>query len=465
MHDDLLVNVSRWQFALTAAFHMTFPAVTVGLGVFLVGLYGGYLRTGRDEYLVMYRFWRDIFAMGFGLGVVAGIVMTFELGLNWGTYAAAVGPILGVVIGLEVATAFFVEAGFLGIMLYGDGRVSRRVTFVATCMVAFGALLSTFWIVSANSWMQTPAGFAEVNGQFQPTDWGEAILNPAFTYRFPHIVVGVLLASAFLVTGTAAYYLRQGVHLPFARRTFSLGLGVISLLIPVQLYLGDSLATFMATAQPAKLEAFEGNWTSDNTGYNLVVIPDQADQRNLLQITVPCLGSIIAKDWTCRTPLPGLAETSPALQPPMPLTFYGFRLMFYLAMAMFGVSAIGVLLRLQCRLFTTRWFHSLVFWMLPTGVIAIIGGWVLSETGRQPWIVYGQLQTADGVSPLAPSAVVASLALFLVTYAVLLIVYIYYVARVIRRGPGAEATVAERDLAPTHVSLPHAAASVAASGR
>ena len=464
MHDDLLVNLSRWQFALTAAFHMTFPAVTVGLGLFLVGLYGTYLRTGQEAYLVMYRFWRDIFAMGFGLGVVAGIVMTFEFGLNWGNYAAAVGPILGVIIGLEVATAFFVEAGFLGIMLYGDGRVSRRVTFVATCMVAFGAVLSTFWIVSANSWMHTPAGFAEVNGQFQPTDWGQAILNPAFRYRFPHIVVGVLLASAFLVTGTAAYYLRRGVHLPFARRTFSLGLGVISLLIPIQLYLGDSLATFMATAQPAKLEALEGNWTSDNTGYNLLVIPDQAEQRNLLQFTAPCLGSIIARDWTCRTPLPGLAETPPALQPPMLLAFYGFRLMFYLAMAMFGVSAVGVLLRLQRRLFTARWFHSLVFWMLPTGVLAIIGGWVLSEAGRQPWIVYGRLQTADGVSPLASGAVVASLTLFLITYASLLLVYIYYVARVIRRGPGEAVTVAEVSHAPTPASL-RPADVAAAAGR
>jgi cytochrome d ubiquinol oxidase subunit I len=393
---------------------------------------------------------------------VAGIVMTFEFGLNWGNYATAVGPILGVIIGLEVATAFFVEAGFLGIMLYGDSRVSHRVTFVATCMVAFGALLSTFWIVSANSWMQTPAGFAEVNGQFQPTDWGQAILNPAFRYRFPHIVVGVLLASAFLVTGTAAYYLRRGVHLPFARRTFSLGLGVISLLIPLQLYLGDSLATFMSTAQPAKLEAFEGNWTSDNTGYNLLVIPDQAEQRNLLQITAPCLGSIIARDWTCQTPLPGLAETPPATQPPMVFAFYGFRLMFYLAMAMFGVSTLGVLLRLQRRLFTARWFHSLVYWMLPTGVLAIIGGWVLSETGRQPWIVYGQLQTADGVSPLAPGAVVTSLALFLVSYAVLLIIYIYYVARVIRRGPDEAPTLAEEAVPPTRVSLPRAGLSAAA---
>jgi cytochrome d ubiquinol oxidase subunit I len=272
-------------------------------------------------------------------------------------------------------------------------------------------------------------------------------------------VVGVLLASAFLVTGTAAYYLRRCVHLPFARRTFSLGLGVISLLIPIQLYLGDSLATFMAAAQPSKLEAFEGNWTSDNTGYNLLVIPEQAEQRNLLQITVPCLGSIIAKDWTCHTPLPGLSETPPALQPPVVFTFYGFRLMFYLAMAMFGVSAIGVLLRLQRRLFTTRWFHSLVFWMLPAGVLAIIGGWVLSETGRQPWIVYGQLQTADGVSPLAPGAVVASLTLFLMTYAVLLIIYIHYVARVIRRGPGGEDTAIETSVAPTRVSLPRAGVS------
>lgn len=442
MDHGTLVTLARWQFALTAAFHMTFPAVTVGLGLFLVGLYGAYLRTGRETYLVMYRFWRRIFAMGFGLGVVAGIVMTFEFGLNWGGYAAAVGPILGVIIGLEVVTAFFLEAGFLGIMLYGDGRVSPRVTFVATCMVALGALLSTTWILAANSWMHTPAGYVQVDGQFQPADWGQAILNPAFTYRYPHMLVGVLLSAAFLVTGTAAYYLLRGVHLPFARRTFSVGLGIISLLIPVQLYLGDSLAFFMGNEQPPKLEAFEGNWTSGNTGYNLLVIPDQAQQRNLLQIDLPCLGSIIAEDWTCQTPLPGLAETPPDLQPPMLFTFYGFRLMFYAAILMFTVTAIGVVLRLRGRLYTTRWFHRLVFWMLPAGVLAIIGGWVTSETGRQPWVVYGQLRTADAVSPLAPGAVVASLTLFLLTYAALLTLYIFYVARAIRRGPGEEAAPA-----------------------
>jgi cytochrome bd-type quinol oxidase subunit 1 len=225
-----LLTLSRVQFAFTVAFHMTFPAITVGLSVFLVFLYGTYLRTNQEIYLTIYRFWRNIFAVGFGLGVVAGIVLTFEFGLNWAGYANAVGPILGVTISMEVITAFFLEAGFIGILLYGEGRVSKRVTFLATCMVALGTVLSATWILASNSWMQTPAGYTLVNGQFRPSNWIAAIFNPSFLYRFPHLLLGVLLAASFVVTGISAWYLLKRTHLEFACRTFSLGLGVISIL-------------------------------------------------------------------------------------------------------------------------------------------------------------------------------------------------------------------------------------------
>jgi cytochrome bd ubiquinol oxidase subunit I len=435
MSHEFLLDVSRLQFATTAAFHMTFPAVTVGLGMFLALMYGMYMRTNNEIYLTIYRFWRKIFAIGFGLGVVAGIVLTFEFGLNWGRYAHAVGPILGVIIGMEVVTAFFLEAGFLGIMIYGDGRVGKRMMFFATCMVALGAFLSTTWILAANSWMQSPAGYELVNGQFRPTDWWEAIVNPSFVWRYPHMLIGVLLAASLLVTGVGAWYLIRGTHRDFARRTFSLGLGVISILIPIQLFVGDSVARFMIVNQPSKIEAMEGNWNSTNTGWNVFVIPDQQDQRNLVQVSIPCYGSILAGDWSCQTPVPGLKNTPPERQPPMVFTFWGFRTMFYMAAAIFVLTATGTLLRLRGRLYSTKWFHWLALLLLPSGVLAIIAGWVTAETGRQPWVVYGQLLTSNAVSPLSPYLVLGSLLAFVGTYAALLSIYIYYVVRLVRAGP------------------------------
>lgn len=435
MNTDL-ETLSRLQFAITAAFHMTFPAVTVGLSLFLVAMYAAYLRTNHPIYLSIYRFWKKIFAVGFGLGVVAGVVMTFEFGLNWGRYANAVGPILGVIIGMEVVTAFFLEAGFLGIMLYGDGRVGRRAMFFATMMVALGSFLSTTWILAANSWMHTPVGYTMVNGQFQPTSWWQAIFNPAFRWRYPHMLGGVLISATFFVTSTGAWYLLQRRHLAFARRTFSLGLGLLSIFLPIQLFIGDSLAGIMLAHQPPKLLAVEGNWDSTNTGYNLLIIPDQANQRNLVQVSLPCLGSIIlGHDFGCRTPVPGLASTPVAQQPPMVFTFYGFRVMFYGSILMFIVMLIGVVQRLRGTLYTARWFHWLTLIMLPSGVLAIIGGWVTSETGRQPYVVYGLLRTADALSPLSPAVVLASLVLFISTYTILLGLYIAYVIRLIRQGP------------------------------
>ncbi|MFL5588297.1 MAG: cytochrome ubiquinol oxidase subunit I [Ktedonobacteraceae bacterium] len=400
-------------------------------------MYGAYLRTNKEIYLTIYRFWRNIFAVGFGLGVVAGIVLTFEFGLNWAGYANATGPILGVTISMEVITAFFLEAGFIGIMLYGEGRVSKHVMCIANCMVALGTLLSTTWILASNSWMQTPVGYALVNGQFRPTNWIAAIFNPSFMYRFPHILLGVLLAASFVVTGTAAWYLLKHRHLEFARRTFSLGLGVISILIPLQLFMGDTLAVEMGQFQPPKLIAFEGNWDSTNTGYNLFIISNQDEQRNVVQIGVPCLGSIILNhDFTCSKPVPGLKQIPPAQQPPMVFAFYGFHLMFYISTLIFCVTACGIVLRLRGRLYTARWFHRFVLIMFPAGIVVVICGWIAAETGRQPYVVYGKLTTAAAVSPLAPGLVVASLTAFILIYLTLLTLYIAYLVRTIRRGPG-----------------------------
>lgn len=436
MPDPTVLDLSRWQFAVTIAFHMTFPAITVGLSIFLAVVYGLHLRTRKPVYLQIFRFWKRIFALGFALGVVSGTVITFEFGLNWGKFAHATGPIIGPIIGMEVVTAFFLEAGFIGIMLYGDGRVSERVMMVSTSLVALGTILSTTWIISANSWMQTPSGYRVVDGQFVPTSWWEAIFSPSFGWRFPHMLLGVLITAAWLVAGIGAYYLRHGRATEFGRRTLSLSLGVVTLLLPAQLWIGDQVAArYVIPDQPAKFQALEGNWDSDNTGYLLFVVPDQQAERNRVEVGVPRLGSWIAKDLSGETATPGLKETPPQLRPDMLTTFYGFRAMFYASMVMFAAAFVGVVLRLRGRLYSSPRYHRFLVWLTPICIVAIIGGWVTAEAGRQPWVVFGEMRTADGVSDIAPGSVVATFAAFTLTYLTLLVVWVVYVVRSVRRGP------------------------------
>ena len=442
MASPATVELSRWQFAITAIFHMTFPALTVGLSLLLAVVYTVYLRTRNPLYLQIFQFWKKIFAVGFGLGVVAGTVMTFEFGLNWGSYAHAVGPILGVTIGMEVITAFFLEAGFIGIMLYGEGRVRPRTMAFACWMVVFGTLLSTTWILSANSWMQDPAGYSEINGQFQASSWTQALLNPAFSYRFPHMLLAVLISAAWFVGGIAAWYLVKGRALPFARRTLSIALGVLALLMPIQLYAGDETAAFVAQHQPAKIQALEGNWKTDNNGYNLLVVPDSGKAKNDLRIEIPHLGAIIGKDLTGRADVPGLLQTPADLRPDMWPVFYGFRAMYFTALAMFAMAFAGLVLRLRGRLYTSRRFHKLMVWMTPAGIIAITGGWITAETGRQPWVVYGKIRTSDAVSHLTLTEASLSLGGFLLVYALLTGVWLRYIIRTVKAGPEALAAPA-----------------------
>jgi cytochrome d ubiquinol oxidase subunit I len=436
MGHQTLLDLSRWQWALTAAFHITFPAVTVGTSIFLVICWSMYMRTGDEVWRQMFRFWRGIFAIGFALGVVAGIVMTFEFGLNWGRFAHDVGPILGVIIAMEVVTAFFLEAGFLGLLVYGEGRISNRVMLLSTCMVSLGTLLSVTWILAANSWMQTPAGYKRVDGQFQPRDWLQVIFNPSFGVRVLHMLVAVLIAASWFVGGISAWYMVKRRHLEIARRGLSIALGVAAVLIPIQMYIGDDIVgTYVAKYQLPKLEALEGNWTSNNTGYNVFEIPHQGAAKNTWQVTIPWLGSAIAKDWSGNTPTPGLDLTPPALRPMVLTTFYGFRVMYYGALLMLAVAMVGLVLRLRGRLYSARWFHKLLVGMLPVGIFAIWGGWVLAETGRQPWIVYGKLLTAEAVSPLKTWQVLSTFSLFILIYVSLLGIYAWYVARAVRKGP------------------------------
>jgi cytochrome d ubiquinol oxidase subunit I len=445
MASTTLIDLSRWQFATTAAFHMTFPALSVGLAIFLVICYASYCATGKPIYLQLFRFWRKIFAVGFALGIVAGIVLTFELGLNWGNYAQAVGPVLGPIICLEALTAFFLEAGFIGILLYGEGRVSRTVTMVATCMVALGALLSTAWILSANSWMQTPTGYQEVGGQFQPTDWVKVIFNPAFNWRFPHMVLAVLVSSAWFVAAIGAYYLLKHRFVPFAKKTMSIGLLAAALLLPIQLYVGGSTAADVTVAyQPEKITAAEGNFANGNTGWNVAVVPDQSQQRDLFQLAIPHAGSVfVFHNFSGTTPVPGLDSFPTANQPPVWPTFWGFKIMIFGAWSMFALAFIAVVMRIRRRLYTERWFLRLVLWAMPAGVITTIAGWVLSETGRQPWLVYGKLLASDSVSSLSSGEVIASMVVFWVVYLAMFGAWIRQIAKEVRKGPDALPPVAD----------------------
>ena len=284
--------------------------------------------------------------------------------------------------------------------------------------------------------LPSASGYRVVDGQFVPTSWWEAIFSPSFGWRFPHMLLGVLITAAWLVAGIGAYYLRHGRATEFGRRTLSLSLGVVTLLLPAQLWIGDQVAArYVIPDQPAKFQALEGNWDSDNTGYLLFVVPDQQAERNRVEVGVPRLGSWIAKDLSGETATPGLKETPPQLRPDMLTTFYGFRAMFYASMVMFAAAFVGVVLRLRGRLYSSPRYHRFLVWLTPIGIVAIIGGWVTAEAGRQPWVVFGEMRTADGVSDIAPGSVVATFAAFTLTYLTLLVVWVVYVVRSVRRGP------------------------------
>ena len=428
--------LSRVQFAFTISFHIIFPAFTIGLASWLVALEFQWLRTGQPIYRTLFRFWVKVFAISFGLGVVSGIVMSYQFGTNWSRFSDFAGNIVGPLMAYEVLTAFFLEASFLGIMLFGWEKVGDRLHFLSTCLVALGTLVSAFWILSANSWMQTPDGYKLVDGQFQPVSWLHVIFNPSFGIRFVHMLVGALIAAAWFIAGISAWYLLKRRHLPIARRGVSVTLGVLAILVPVQMFIGDNVAGgYVAKYKLSQLEAMEGNWDSTNTGENFAVIPNQGAAKNDWQVTVPWLGSAIAKDWSGKTPMPGLKLTPKELRPQMLPTFYGFHLMWWSAVVMLGVALIGIALRLRGRLYSARWFHRVLVGLVPIGVVATWAGWVLAETGRQPWLVYGKLLTADAVSPLKPAAVLTTLIAFVLVYLALLGTYIWYVARVVRDGP------------------------------
>ena len=440
MEFDALM-LSRIQFAFTIAFHIIFPAFTIGLASWLAALEFNWLRTGNPLYRNLFRFWVKVFAVSFGLGVVSGIVMSYQFGTNWSRFSEFTGNVLGPVIAYEVITAFFLEAAFLGIMLFGWEKVGDRLHFFATCMVALGTLISAFWILSANSWMQTPDGFAIENGKAVPVDWFKVVFNPSFPLRYAHMVMGCYLTTAFAVAGMSAWMLLRHPHdapaakLAGSRRSLSMALWFATIFVPVQILIGDLHGLGVLKYQPTKLAAIEGNWDRmDNMPLRLFALPDEVAETNRYEIAIPKIGSWVlthAFDGV----VPGLKDVPPDERPPVWPVFFSFRIMVGIGFAMLGIGLWSLYLRVKGTLFTNRAFLTAAMIMTPSGFGAVLFGWFTAEIGRQPYVVYGHLRTADAVSPVSAGAVTASLLTFIVVYAFVFGFGSYYLAKLLRRGP------------------------------
>ncbi len=426
--------LSRIQFGFTITFHILFPSLSIGLAGFLVVLETLWLRTGEERYWRLLRFWTTMFALSFGMGVVSGIVLSYQFGTNWSGLMAKAGQIMGPLLTYETLTAFFLEASFLGILLFGWKRVSRRMHFISTCMVALGTCISAFWIMASNSWMQTPAGFTVRDGVFYPADWWAIIFNPSFVVRFIHMMMAAYLATAFVVAGAAAWYLLKDRFVPLARPMLVLALLMVVPLAPLQIFVGDAVGLVVAEHQPAKLAAMEAQWETGVMPLRLFAWPDQEQARNVFEIGIPKLGSLITQH-SLNAPVKGLLEFAAEDRPRVGIVFWTFRLMVGIGLLMLAIALVAVVLFATKRLYSSRWFLRTLTLASPLGFIAIVAGWYTAEIGRQPYVIYGLMRTADAVSPVAASDVALSLASIFVIYCAVFGAGFWYLLRTIRIGP------------------------------
>jgi cytochrome bd ubiquinol oxidase subunit I len=435
------VFLARIQFAFTIAFHILFPAFTIGLASYLFVLNALWLRTNDAVYLTLFDHWKKIFAVTFAMGVVSGIVMSYQFGTNWSVFSDKAGPVIGPLMGYEVLTAFFLEAGFLGVMLFGLKRVGPALHLFATGMVAIGTLGSAFWILSANSWMHTPAGHSiNAAGQFVPENWFEVIFNPSFPYRLVHMVIAAYLTTAFAVGAAAAYRLLRDNQDAPSRRMFSMAMWMAVLLTPVQIVAGDLHGLNTLQHQPAKVAAMEGHYeTYRGAPLILFGVPDDEAEVTRYAVQIPKLGSLIL-GHDLNAEIKGLKEWPREDRPPVPLVFYSFRVMVGIGFLMLVVGIWSLVRRRQGRLFTDRRLHRAALYMGPSGFIAVLAGWIVTEVGRQPFTVYGLLRTADSASPIAAPAVAASLTAFVVVYIVIFGAGTYYVLRLMAKPPASTPT-------------------------
>lgn len=427
--------LARIQFAFTVSFHIVFPSLSIGLAAFIATLLVRWRWTGEERLHRLARYWTKIFAVSFAMGVVSGIVLSYEFGTNWSKFSVVVGNVLGPLLGYEVLTAFFLEASFLGIMLFGWSRVSPNLHVTSAVLVAIGTSISAFWILAANSWMHTPAGHEVRDGIAYPVSWLEIIFNPSFPYRFSHMYTAAFLTTSLVVASVGARYLLQGRFVEEAKTMMRMGIGMVALLAPLQLVLGDMHGLNTAEYQPAKVAAMEAHWDgSKPADLVLFAIPSDQDEKNYFEISVPNVASyIITHEWNGL--FKGLLDFPPSERPPVAPVFFAFRIMVGLGMLMICIGLYGAFLWARGRLFDQRWFLHVVSWSWPSGFIAILAGWWVTETGRQPWIATGILRTADAASPVSASAVLTTLILFVIVYTIVFSMGVFYINKLIEKGP------------------------------
>ncbi|EPJ1876679.1 cytochrome ubiquinol oxidase subunit I (plasmid) [Klebsiella pneumoniae] len=430
-------HLARIQFAFTVSFHIIFPAITIGLASFLAVLEGLWLKTRNETYRDLYHFWAKIFAVNFGMGVVSGLVMAYQFGTNWSGFSQFAGSVTGTLLTYEVLSAFFLEAGFLGVMLFGWNRVGPMLHFFSTCMVALGTLFSTFWILASNSWMQTPRGFTVENGIVVPQDWLKIIFNPSFPFRMLHMSTAAFLASAFLVGASAAWHLLRGNNNPAVRKMFSMALWMALIVSPIQAFLGDAHGLNTLEYQPAKIAAIEGHWENkpgEPTPLILFGVPDMEQERTKYALEIPYLGSLILTHSLDKQ-IPALKTFPKEDRPDSTVIFWSFRVMVALGLLMIGMGVISLWLRMKKRLYQSRPFLWFCLFMGPSGLIAILAGWVTTEMGRQPWVVYGIQRTINAVSAHGALHMSISLLVFILVYCSVFGVGYHYMMRLIKAGP------------------------------
>jgi cytochrome d ubiquinol oxidase subunit I len=431
------VVLARVQFAFTMTFHIVFPSFTIGLASYLAVLEALWLWTRRDVFHDLFQYWLKIFSIAFGMGVVSGVVMAYQFGTNWSVFSDKTGPILGPLMAYEVLTAFFLEAGFLGIMLFGMDRVGKGLHFFATLMVAVGTLLSAFWILSANSWMQTPTGFTiSASGQFLPADWWAIVFNPSFPYRLLHMVLAAYLTTALVVGGVGAYHLLCNRNNEGARVMFSMAMWMAALVSPIQIFAGDMHGLNTLEHQPVKVMAMEGHFQSHPNGAPLILfgIPDQDKGEVKYSVEIPKASSLILKH-SLDAPLAGLDTVPRENWPRVAIVFWAFRIMVGLGFLMLGLGLFSLIQRWRGKMYESVWLHRFALAMGPSGFIAVLAGWTVTETGRQPFTVYGLLRTIDSASPLAAPAVASSLLAFVVVYFVVFGMGVLYMLRLMAAPP------------------------------
>jgi cytochrome d ubiquinol oxidase subunit I len=444
------LELARLQFAFTMSFHIVFPAFSIGLASYLAVLNGLHLWTGRDVYLALFDYWKTIFAVAFGMGVVSGIVMSYQFGTNWSVFSDRAGPIVGPLMGYEVLSAFFLEAGFLGIMLFGRRRVGEGLHLFATVMVAVGTLGSAFWILSTNSWMQTPAGHGvNAAGQFVPEDWWAIVFNPSFPYRLAHMVLAAYLTTALVVGAVGAWHLLRDRADVGARTMFAMAMGMVVATAPLQIVAGDLHGLNTLEHQPAKIAAMEGHYeTRRGAPLVLIGLPDDEAEVMRYPVEIPRLGSfILTHHWDGE--VRGLKAWPRDQRPGAEIVFWTFRIMVGLGLAMLGLGLWAGWRRLRGRLYDDRWLLRAAVAMGPAGFLAVLAGWITTEVGRQPWTVYGLLRTAESVAPVEASAVAGSLVAFVLVYFAVFGAGTFYLLRLMSQPPGAGRRI---DIGPTRTA-------------